>query len=86
MSSKNDENQSILEKNKVYQTQKKFGALMGVSSGFRQNLEEKEKRAKLAKTRFSKALRMTVMINSMKQGQVICTCSSLDVKCAKHDS
>jgi hypothetical protein len=86
MSKQNDESQSTLDMDKAHQAQKKFGALMGVSSGFRKNLEEKENRAKLARTRFSKATRMTVLINSLKGSQVICTCSSLEVNCAKHDS
>jgi hypothetical protein len=86
MSKKNDEKQSSLDGDNVRITQKKFGALMGVSSGLRKNLEEKENRAKLAKATFLKATKRTVLINSLKQGQVICTCSSLDVQCAKHDS
>ena len=76
MSKKNDENQSSLDMYKTHQTQKKFGSHMGVSSGFRKNLEEKDNRAKLAKARFSKATRMTVLINSTQQGRLICTCSS----------
>jgi hypothetical protein len=86
MSKKNDENQSSLDGDKLHQTQKKFGALMGVTSNFRINLEEKENSATLARTRFLKASKMTVMINSMKQGQVLCTCSSLASQCAQHDS
>ena len=96
MSKKNDEKQSSLDGDNVRITQTKFGALMGVSSGLRKNLEEKENSATLARTRFLKASKMTVMINSMKQGQVLCTCSSvhkymystlyMDCKCAKNDS
>ena len=85
MGKKNEENKSNIDEKKVQQ-QRKFGALMGVSSSIRKNLEEKENRAKIARTKFLKAAKMTVFVNSVKQGQVICTCNSLDEKCAKHDS
>ena len=40
----------------------------------------------VAFNRFRSAARKTVLINSMKQGRLICTCESLDATCKLHDS
>ena len=45
-----------------------------------------QKVAPAAMNKFQKAARFAVLINSVKQGREICTCESLDAKCAIHDS
>ena len=46
----------------------------------------KPQKVEPATSKFQKAAKFTVLINSMKQGRDVCTCESLDAKCKIHDS
>ena len=67
---------------------RKIGSLWTVSRSFKNNLaksKELEKVVPQPKAKFLRAAKIAVMISQVKQGRVICTCSSLDAKCSIHD-
>ena len=41
---------------------------------------------KINVSKFRKAAKLTVLLESMKEGKAVCTCENLDARCKLHDT
>ena len=62
-----------------------LGTLWGVSNKFKDIAKKDASEVKPKRNAFIKAAKMAVLINHVKEGKVVCTCESLESKCAVHD-
>ena len=88
---KAEEEEKMADENKANQIKKitAISSIWGAKKSFEKGAfggNTKSPTVAAATSKFQRAAKFAVLINSVKQGREICTCESLDSKCKIHDT